>query len=198
MRFYPPDQPVPPGLQTGQFLLEPLAPKHCALDYAAVMASKAQLRLWGGHGWPADNFTLQDNMKDMQFHYREHKERAAFTYTVLSPERDACLGCVYIRSLGELAASGVVHTAVQHPPDYHAMLRFWVRTSCLAQDYDRGLLHTLREWQRRDWPFRRILVHTPEMYGRQITLFQEAALPHAFTLEFPGRGGTHQFFDLLP
>ena len=61
------------------------------------------LRRWSQSGWPADGFTLADNLEDLEMHYREHVERAACTYTVLTPDGAECLGAVYVKPIGPLS-----------------------------------------------------------------------------------------------
>ena len=54
--FYPEAAPVPSGLQTPEFVLEPLRTTHVELDYAALMDSTAMLRTWSQSDWPSDAF----------------------------------------------------------------------------------------------------------------------------------------------
>ena len=122
--FYPPPLPVPDRLASGRFVLVPLTPSHVELDYAAVMASRVMLRSWAGGSWPADDFTVQGNLEDLQRHDREHRERIAFTYTVLSADESLCLGCVYIKPLAMFEAGD---SADLTPADRAATTRFWVR-----------------------------------------------------------------------
>lgn len=191
--FFPPGRDVPPGLETALFILEPLRPAHVALDYEAVMASRDQLRLWGGHDWPGDDFTLAANGADLAEHWREHQERAAFTYTVLDPARERCLGCVYIRPLAELRA----HNAylLSGVGGDEALLRFWVRTDELEGELEALLLLSLHEWMARDWPFARTLFETREANARQRERFRAAGLRPVLTLMLPQRGGAHLFFE---
>src|SRR5437868_13449286 len=96
MEFYPANAPVPEEKRTNRLLLRPLQATDVELDYDAVMSSAEQLRRWSGRGWPADDFTLIQNLVGLQEHEREHQEREAFTFTVLNLEETHCLGCVYI------------------------------------------------------------------------------------------------------
>src|SRR5436190_10655528 len=98
MEFYPASAPVPEEKRTDRLLLRPLRATDVELDYDAVMSSAEQLRRWSHSGWPADDFTLEQNRDDLEQHEREHRQREAFTFTVLSLEGGRCLGCVYIKS----------------------------------------------------------------------------------------------------
>ena len=106
MAFYVEPLPLPEGLVTAEFVLEPLTTGHVHVDLAALMDSREMLRLWSGTSWPSDGFTVEENWEDLDRHDREHAERMAFTFTVLDPTRTVCLGCVYIQPL-KMAARGV-------------------------------------------------------------------------------------------
>src|SRR5436189_5938859 len=104
MEFYPANAPVPEEKRTNRLLLRPLRATVVELDYDAVMSSAEQLRRWSQSDWPADDFTLAQNLDDLQRHEREHRERVAFTFTVLNPHGTRCLCCVYITPLRHQAA----------------------------------------------------------------------------------------------
>jgi len=93
--FYPSDEPVPEVLRTDEFLLRPLRATDVQLDYDAVISSRAQLLLSSGGTWPKEGFTLEEELADLERHEREHRERVAFTYTVMNPAETECLGCMY-------------------------------------------------------------------------------------------------------
>jgi len=54
--------------------------------YEAVMSSAEMLHRWSQSNWPIDDFTLAQNLADLQRHEREHIERMAFSSTVLNPQ----------------------------------------------------------------------------------------------------------------
>lgn len=196
MSFYPGHLPAPELLRTAQFILEPLRPSHNSLDHEAVMASREQLRLWGGHDWPADHFSLSANHEDLALHWREHQGHIAFTYTVLTPNRRLCLGCVYIRPLAELQAANP-SALPQLAPDV-ALVRFWVRTDHLSGPFEANLLDELRHWFAAEWPFSRLLFETRGDNERQVALFVAAGMSLTCRLHMPDRGGEHLFFDNQP
>jgi hypothetical protein len=168
MKFYPPHAPVPAEKWTTRLLLQPLRASHVELDYEAVMSSAEYLRLWSQSTWPADDFTLAENLEDLQRHEREHTERKAFTYTVLDLDGRRCLGCVYIQPLWletVQLCEGAVHAAA---------VGFWIRSSESASDLDRHLLATLREWFNKDWAFDCIVYTYNPQDTRQAALFAKA------------------------
>src|SRR5205814_962443 len=81
-------------------MLRPLRQADVAEDYEAVMSSADMLRRWSQSSWPSDEFTPEDNRKDLERHEREHAAREAFTFTVLDLGRARCLGCVYLAPPG--------------------------------------------------------------------------------------------------
>ncbi|MGH2620941.1 MAG: hypothetical protein ACRDHG_10290 [Anaerolineales bacterium] len=77
MDFYPVSAPVPQAMRTSRLLLRPLRATDVELDFDAVKSSAEMLRRWGQGGWPADDFTLAENLDDLQRHEHEHNEREA-------------------------------------------------------------------------------------------------------------------------
>jgi RimJ/RimL family protein N-acetyltransferase len=170
MEFYPPNATVPEEKRTDRLLLRPLRATDVELDYDAVMSSAEQLRRWSQTEWPADDFTLAQNLDDLQRHEREHIERKAFTYTVLNPPATHCLGCVYITPVWPQIAQLCAGTA------YAANVGFWVRTTELANDLDTHVLATLREWFKAEWAFDCVIFTVSQQEARQAALLSEAGL----------------------
>ena len=68
--FVHPD-PIPEHFPHEQFCFEILHPKYVELDYQALMSSKDFLRRWSQSGWPTDDFSLEENLADLNYHYEE-------------------------------------------------------------------------------------------------------------------------------
>jgi hypothetical protein len=152
-------------------------------DYDAVMSSAAELRRCRGSEWPSDDFTLAENLADLERHEREHESGEALTYTVLAPDEARCLGCVYIVRVWP-EATPLCGTAA-----CAACVGFWVRTSEQANDLDRHLLAALRGWLKAEWPFDCVLFTNYAADIRQAALLDEADLSR-LPLAWPdGRGG---------
>jgi hypothetical protein len=141
-----------------------------ALDYDAVMSSRERLRLWSQTDWPADDFTLEQNLADLERHEREHGEGSAFTFTVLDPEGTRCLGCAYFTAPGPNAAPACA--GATHP----VQVGFWVRDSEIAAGLDRHLFATLRAWLPEEWAFDRVLFGVSPRDARQVGMLMEAGL----------------------
>lgn len=147
------------------------------------MSSTQMLRRWSQSDWPSDDFTLTENLADLQRHEREHEERKAFTFTVMETHRARCLGCVYI--VPPWPQAGKVCEGASHP----AMVSFWVRESELAQDLDKHLLATLREWLKTEWVFDCLAFTISQDNERQARIFQEANLELRHTFKSSYRRG---------
>ena len=139
--FYPGGARVPEELRTDEFLLRPLRATDVQLDYDAVTSSRAELLLGSGGTWPREGFTLAKNLADLQRHEQEHRDRVAFTYTIMNPAETECLGCLYIgpleRLIGNEGGNG------EYLSESTAYVSFWVRHSRLADHLDRRLLQVL-------------------------------------------------------
>jgi RimJ/RimL family protein N-acetyltransferase len=170
MEFYPAGVPVPEERRTGRLYLRPLRATDVELDYEAVMSSAEMLRRWSQSDWPADDFTLAQNLADLQRHEREHIERTAFTFTVLNPQGTQCLGCVYVVPLRPEEIPLCIEAA------YAADVGFWVRTSELTDALDQHLLATVRDWFQAEWAFDCVLFTISQQEPRQATLFEAAGL----------------------
>ena len=172
--FYPSDEPVLEMLRTDEFLLRPLRATDVQLDYDAVISSRAQLLRSSGGTWPREGFTLEEDLADLERHEREHRERVAFTYTMMNPAETECLGCLYMnpleRILGHDAESG------EYLSDNTAYVSFWVRSTRLADELDRRLLTALIPWFLNEWAFSHVLFFAQKSEERQIMLFEEMGL----------------------
>jgi RimJ/RimL family protein N-acetyltransferase len=136
--FVPPDFAVPLGLETTDFVLEPLGPEHNERDYEAWTSSLEHIRTtpgfpWGT--WPRE-MSADDNRADLQRHADDFRDRTGFTYTVLDPGDRDVIGCVYIYPLRD--GDG-------------AIVQSWVRQSHAHLDVP--LWRAVTAWLAADWPF---------------------------------------------
>jgi len=178
--FYPSDASVPEMLRTDEFLLRPLRASDVALDYDAVISSRAELLLGSGGTWPREGFTIEENLADLQRHEQEHHERIAFTYSVMNPTETECLGCLYIVPLAKLIGPNVA--SGEYLSENTAYLSFWVRQSRLADQLDRRLLQALLPWFQTEWAFLHVLFIAQRIEQRQIQLFEEMGLQFRYGL----------------
>ena len=137
--FVPPDFDVPRGLETSDFVLEPLGPEHNELDYDAWTSSIEHIAATPGFpdgSWPRE-MTRDENRADLRRHADDFRTRKGFTYTVLDPASRDVIGCVYIYPLPD--------------SDYDACALSWVRES--HAHLDTPLWRAVSEWLESHWPF---------------------------------------------
>jgi hypothetical protein len=137
--FVPPDFSVPLGLETPEFVLEPLGPEHNELDYVAWTSSMEHIARTPGYpdgSWPRQ-MTPDENRADLERHADDFRKRKGFTYTVLDPAGRDVIGCVYIYPVRD--------------SDYDACALSWVRES--QAHLDTPLWRAVSAWLESDWPF---------------------------------------------
>lgn len=142
-KAFVPDEFTPPaGLDHDAFRLRPLGPQHNESDYAAWTSSIEHILAtpgYDGSRWPHP-MTLDENTADLTRHADEFVAREAFTYTVLAPETETVIGCLYI-----------------YPGDHpgvDAKVRSWVRAA--DADLDPVLYRAVTDWLVASWPFERV------------------------------------------
>ena len=137
--FVPPDFDVPLGLETSEFVLEPLGPEHNELDYDAWTSSMEHIAATPGYpdgSWPRE-MTREENRADLQRHADDFRNRKGFTYTVLDPAGGDVIGCVYIyprTRQRRRRPRALVGAGEPRSPG-------------------RPLWHAVSEWLESDWPF---------------------------------------------
>jgi RimJ/RimL family protein N-acetyltransferase len=138
-QFVPPDFEVPLGLETPQFVLEPLGPEHNERDYEAWTSSMEHIHAtpgWGDSRWPRE-MTLDENRADLERHADDFRKRTGFTYSVLDPASREVIGCVYVYPLPD--------------SEHDARVLSWVRAS--HAELDVPLWRAVSGWLSSDWPF---------------------------------------------
>ena len=138
-QLVPPDFDVPLGLETSEFVLEPLGPEHNEQDYDAWTSSVEHIAATPGYpdrSWPRE-MTRDENRADLERHADDFRNRTGFTYTVLDPESRDVIGCVYIYPLRD--------------GEEDARALSWVRAS--RAELDVPLWRAVGGWLASDWPF---------------------------------------------
>ena len=196
MSFADPDEPVPAGLRTQEFVLRPITAADAVRDHAAVMETRADLRVWEQSKWPEEDFTVEANREDLVGLEQRHAEHRAFTYTVVDPDDRECLGCVYIfpTTATFLAKSAVTSIGDGVWSQVDAVIYFWVRTSRVLTGMDERLLSALRAWIRERWAFDEVVFVTNEQFEQQVHLLERADLRVRFELLEPGKPGKYLVF----
>jgi hypothetical protein len=130
--------PRPPS--DSRFQFEPLGPEHNVADLDAWSSSIEHIHATPGFstdGWPERQYTLAENMTDLEKHRDHHQRGLDFAWTVLDPaDPVVVIGCVYLKP----DQTGVA--------DAEALS--WVRAN--RSDLDRELRDRLRPWFTTMWP----------------------------------------------
>lgn len=196
MTFADPGELVLSGLATKEFLLRPITAADAALDYAAVMETREQLRLWEQSSWPADDFTVEANREDLIGLEQRHAEHRAYTFTVLSPDASECFGCVYAFPIEAtfLTKSEVTAVGVDIWEEIDAVVYFWTRLSQTAKGLDERLLAELRVWFSSEWKLEKTVFVTNEQFRQQVDVIERTDLLLKYELAEPGKAGKYLIF----
>jgi hypothetical protein len=194
--FTDPNEPVPAELRTDEFILRPIRATDAEQDYRAAMETREHLRLWEQSTWPADDFTVEANRKDLVDLEERHDAHRAFTYTVLDPGGAECLGCVYVfpTSATFLAKSSVTPVGDDEWSDVDAVVYFWARLSRMEVGMDGRLLTALRTWFSTEWQLERTVYVTSERFTQQVSLIGQTDLVLKFELLEPDKPGKYLVF----
>jgi hypothetical protein len=143
-RFVPVGFEPPTSLVTKRFRLEPLGPQHNQADHAAWMSSIEHIRSTPGYSagsWPPiSGMTLEQNLTDLRRHAADFTGRVGFTFTVLDPDDNDVIGCVYLYP----AASA----------EWDVTVRSWVRAD--RSELDVSLADAVARWLATEWPWPRV------------------------------------------
>ena len=130
--------PSPPATDT--FRLALLGPEHNESDYRAWTRSMDFIRSlpgWGESSWP-EPMTIEENLGDCVSHLERSSSGTDFAYTVLLPDRDEVIGCVYFKP-----------TAPARPGAVRVLS--WVTAE--HADLDEPLYDAVTRWLAEDWPW---------------------------------------------
>lgn len=187
MPFNVTDMRVPNSLRTESFVLRPIRAADARLDHEAVMESRQYLRLWEQSGWPAEDFTIEENRKDLIKLEQRHSNQESFAYTVMNLTETQCLGCVYVFPIDAniFVRSSISSCDGFEWSDNSAAVYFWIRKSKLAEALDRQLLGVLCSWLKSAWNFRNCVFVTSEEFSQQVKMIEEAGLFRKFRIIDP-------------
>lgn len=184
---------IPDRLVTEEFVLHPISASDVEGDYEAVMESREFLRPWEQTGWPADDFTLEDDLQDVVMLEDRHRAQQALTYTLSTPDGGVCLGCVYLMppDARHYREADIIAVGDARWEDYGALVSFWVRTSRLDSGLDARLLGALRRWLAEDGDLGGLLFVTNEQVAQQVRLMESSGLDLRFRITKPTHEGTY-------
>jgi hypothetical protein len=141
--FVPDDFIAPTSLRGQGFQLEPLTPTHNVQDYKAWHESFKHIKAtpgFEGKSWPMEDFSLEQNLADLDRHEKDFSERIGFTFTVLSTDTGEVIGCLYL-----------------YPPKregYDVDARSWVCAD--RAELDKPLYEAVNTWIAAEWPWKSV------------------------------------------
>ena len=142
--FVPVDFHPPTSLVTDQFRLEPLGPQHNQADHAAWTSSIEHIRSSAGFSdgsWPpVGGMTLEENLSDLRRHAEDFTRAAGYTFTVLDPDGNDVIGCVYLYPSSSAT--------------WDVTVKSWVRADMASLDLP--LADAVARWLASDWPWDRV------------------------------------------
>ncbi len=167
------------GVLSG-FQFVALTPELVKQDLAALMADPASLNRWSNSTWPTDDFTVEENLVDLQLHEREQIERIALTYSVLID--DVVRGCIYVRSAQDALRTRGIDPSTCTLPTSHAVVRGWLHGGSAS-----SLIATSVAWlSRPPFTFPRIWWQANERTHDQLAACADLGLTNL--LNFDGDG----------
>ncbi len=182
------DQGIEPadGFRRDGFIVRPLLPSDVVLDHEAVMSSREFLFHWEQDPpYPPEDFTVEDNLEDLEQMHGEHVAGTRYTYTVMNDTETQVLGCVYFlpnddrmyRTARVTSHDGTDLSSVD------ATVSFWARVSTWADGFERTLLAAVLDWLREDWSLEHPVIVTNEMLDHQIATIESLGLVRRFDFD---------------
>ncbi len=173
----------PDGFSGDGFVVRPLVPTDVELDYDAVMASREFLYHWEQDPpYPPEDFSVDDNLVDLERMDKAHRTGSRYTYTVMNPDESQALGCVYLLPNDDRiyhAATVTSHDGTDFS-SVDATVTFWVRPSTWADGFERTLLAAVLDWLREDWALERPVIITNAKLDHQIATIESLGLIRRF------------------
>ena len=171
------------GFAGDGFIVRPLMPSDVVLDHEAVMSSREFLYHWEQDPpYPPEDFSVEDNLEDLQQMDSEHRNRTRYTYTVMNADATQVLGCIYLlpnddrmyRTAEVASHDGTDLSTVD------ATVTFWVRVSTWENGFERVLLDAVLGWLRDEWSLERAVIMTNERLDHQIATIESLGLTRRF------------------
>ena len=140
----PEDFKVPILVEAPGFKLVPLGPDLVKVDFDAYMSSVEHLQktFTRSTGWPHENISDADAMRDMETEQGRFRNRKSFAFAVLTPDGSRERGSVYVQP-----------STVE---GYDAVVKMWVTKAEYDAGFDAELYRWVTAWMQRDWPFRKV------------------------------------------
>ncbi|MEM8925477.1 MAG: hypothetical protein AAGD35_18390 [Actinomycetota bacterium] len=171
------------GFTGAGFVVRPLLPSDAVLDHEAVMSSREFLYHWEQDPpYPPEDFSVADNLVDLDTMHGEHQAGTRYTYTVMNANETQTLGCIYFLPSDDRmyrTATVASHDGTDLS-SCDATIAFWVRVSTWEEGFERTLLGAVLDWVRNDWSIERPVIMTNEKLDHQIVSIESLGLTRRF------------------
>jgi RimJ/RimL family protein N-acetyltransferase len=171
------------GFAGNGFIVRPLVPSDVVLDHEAVMSSREFLYHWEQEPpYPPEDFSVEDNLGDLEKMDGEHRNGTRYTYTVMNADETQTLGCIYLFPNDDRmypSAEVTSHDGTGFS-SIDAAVAFWVRVSSWEAGFERELLEAVIGWLRNDWTLERPVIITNEKLDHQIATIESLGLTRRF------------------
>ena len=171
------------GFTGDGFIVRPLVPSDVVLDHEAVMSSREFLYHWEQDPpYPPADFSVEDNLEDLQQMDSDHRNRIRYTYTVMNADETQVLGCIYLLSNDDrmYRTAEVASYDGTDLSSVDATVAFWVRVSTWESGFERVLLDAVLGWLRDEWSLERPVIMTNERLDHQIATIESLGLTRRF------------------
>lgn len=178
------DAAVPDELVHPEFVVQQLTADLAELDFESYKASPDVISIHSDGRWPVTGFSLSDELAQVSQHQADHDARRAFTFALLSPNRQKALGCLYVNPLREfLDRAGVAEDTMKCVPPASAMVTFWIRQDKQDSGLADVVVTAVDEWLRCGWPLEFYLFRVlPEEVTSRDALANAGLRPAALSL----------------
>ncbi len=174
------------GFMADGFIVRPLVPSDVALDYDAVMSSREFLFHWEQDPpYPPEDFSVEDNLKDLEKMDSAHRDGSRYTYTVMNADETRALGCIYLLPNDDRMYLNTEVTSYDGTDlsSVDATVSFWVRPSTWKDGFERVVLDAVLGWLRQDWTLERPVIITNEQLDHQIATIESLGLTRRFNYD---------------
>lgn len=133
------------------FNLTFLNPGNVKEDFETIISNIDNLKNVFGpyNNWPWDDFTIDENYRDLEWHQNEFLNKTSFAYSIRDTLTKDYLGCVYIYPSFDLK--------------FDVNVIFWMkRTKRYKKVYDL-LYESIRQWISEEWPFEKVAYPGPDI-----------------------------------
>lgn len=177
--------PIPESLIHNQFFFQILHPDLVELDYQAVMSSKDYLRRWSQSEWPTDDFSLDENLTDLEWHFEEQVKRIAFTYSILDPYKTTCLGCIYLKPVHMIKMNQSAE--IKLLSNFSHFCSYWVIDKIRGTQQEALILSAIINWLTSCWQMESFFLTSNPFIPETDNFFRKNGMELFLVLDQPNR-----------